>query len=133
MPLTNPSNTALQKSNNLSDLADATIAWANLGASQSLSANSGWIKLPNGLILQWQTYTAASQSFTAGTPYTFNITFPIAFNTVYNVVGCLLGGANNSANGVQFEALTTTKVTARIIMNTTNTTVASFRVFAMGI
>ncbi|MBE9210240.1 hypothetical protein IQ244_27830 [Nostoc sp. LEGE 06077] len=133
MPLTNPNTTALQKNNNLSDLADAAIAWANLGASQSLAVNAGWIKLPNGLILQWQTYTAASQSFTGGTPYTFNITFPIAFNTVYNVVGCLLSGANNSANGVQFESLINTRVTARILMNTTNTTIVSFRVFAIGI
>ncbi|BBD60596.1 hypothetical protein NIES2109_33950 [Nostoc sp. HK-01] len=124
---------ALQKANNLSDLANALAAWGNLGADQSLAANSGWIKLPNGLILQWKTHTAASQSFTGGTPYTFTITFPIAFNTAYHVVGCLQGGSNNSANGVQFESLSTTGCTARIIMATTNTTVAIFRVIAIGI
>ncbi|MBE9210505.1 hypothetical protein IQ244_29185 [Nostoc sp. LEGE 06077] len=133
MPLTNPVTTALQKANNLSDLASIASAWANLGADQSLGANSGWIKLPNGLILQWQTYTAASQSFTGGTPYNFNITFPVAFNTVYHCVGSLSNGANNSAVGVHFQALSTTGVTARVNFSITNTTIAAFRVFAIGI
>lgn len=133
MPLHNPDITALQKANNLSDLVNALTAWNNLGADQSLAANAGWAKLPNGLILQWQTRTLPSQTFIGGTNYSFGIVFPIAFNTAYHVVGSLQSGANNSASGVQFEGLSATGCTARIIMATTNTTIASFRVFAIGI
>lgn len=124
---------SLKKANNLSDLTNAATAYTNLGAAQSLAADSGWTKLPNGLIIQWQTFTAASQSFTAGTPYNFAITFPVTFNTVYHCVGSLANGANNSAVGVHFHTLTTSGVTARVNYSTTNTTIASFRVIALGI
>lgn len=123
---------ALQKANNLSDLANVATAWANLGASQSLAANSGWIKLPNGLILQWQTYTGTSQSFTGGIVYTYNLTFPIAFNTVYSVVGCQIIGVN-AANCLTFESLSNTGVSAKILYALTNTTTVGFRVFAIGV
>lgn len=161
MPLTNPSNAnslnfspegtigankvqaaiaeaaaeALQKSNNLSDLADAAIAWANLGASQSLAANSGWIKLPNGLILQWRRFTVPAQQFVGGTIYNFDITFPISFNTVYQCLGCqnTTMPATFFMNLI-FDTLTNSKITAKIVYETTLASASpNFTVFAIGI
>lgn len=122
---------ALQKSSNLSDLANAATAWLNLGGAQSLSAN-GWTKLPNGLILQWRTLVVASQTFNGGVFYTFNITFPISFNTLYCHFGCLASGLNIGTS-VSFENPTISQVTATLIYQSTTTTAPSFKVFAIGI
>ncbi|OCQ96080.1 hypothetical protein BCD64_12045 [Nostoc sp. MBR 210] len=135
MPLTNPNTAALQKANNLSDLANAASAWLNLGANQSLADNAGWIKLPNGLILQWRRFTVASQQFTGGTIYNFDITFPIAFNTVYQCVGCqnTTMPATFFMNLI-FDSLTNSKVTARIVYQTTLASASpTFTVFAIGV
>lgn len=131
MPLTNPSTSALLKANNLSDLASITSAWANLGASQSLGAN-GWMKLPNGLILQWRTFNGSSQTFNAGSFYFFDILFPISFNTIYACIGSQISGLNTGLS-TTFESQTNSKVTATVIYQNTTSTVASFRVFAIGI
>lgn len=157
MPLTNPSNAnnlnftpggtigadkvqaaileaaaeALQKSNNLSDLANASAAWSNLGAAQSLGAN-GWQKLPSGLIIQWRTFTGSNQVLNANTYYTSVITFPIAFNSVYVAVGCQIGGLGAGMSH-SFEGLNNSQVSAVTICTNTITTTLSFRVIAIGI
>ena len=60
------------------DYADLKVALADFtGANVSLTEN-GYQKLPSGLIIQWGSY-----SYTGGGIKPF--TFPIAFNTVYNV------------------------------------------------
>lgn len=68
-----------------------TIAFAALSGdnlvdvARSLTAN-GYVKLSNGLIIQWGTSTsiAVNSSIT--------VTFPIAFTTVFNVVAGRFGG-----------------------------------------
>ena len=51
-------------------------AVANLGAANQLLANTGYQKLPGGLIIQWGTYSLAAKEGS-----TQAITFPVAFPT----------------------------------------------------
>lgn len=120
---------ALQKANNLSDLASVSDAWNNLGAAQSLAAN-GWTKLPNGLILQWQTISIPSQLFNAGITYQFANLFPISFNSCYLVIGSQSAGI--IANGPR---LTATNSQSFVAFNYTSQTTSSvsFMVFSIGI
>ncbi|MBD2491141.1 hypothetical protein [Aulosira sp. FACHB-615] len=131
MPLTNPNTTALQKANNLNDLANAASAWLNLGADQSFSTNSGWFKLPNGLIYQWRAIDVASQSYAPATIYAASAIFSVAFNTIYSWVGSQTNGAIING-GYRVEA-TNTQTTVRYQFNNSVTTTANFKVFALGI
>ncbi|MBD2303763.1 hypothetical protein [Nostoc sp. FACHB-190] len=130
MPLTNPNTTALQKANNLSDLANAASAWLNLGAAQSIGAN-GWTRLPSGLLLQWQTVSIPSQPYTGGLVYFAVTPFPVAFNTVYAAFACQSGGSFNN-NGFSMGFSTTQSTISYQFSSSVNTSI-SFRVFSIGI
>lgn len=126
------SSEALQKSNDLSDLTNKSTAWNNLGAAQSLGA-SGWTKLPNGLILQWRRFQSPTANFAANTTYSYDVVFPIAFNTVYSCVGNISNGFATYPK-FDFGSLTTSRVTVYINYPGTITNgFAVFTVFATGI
>ncbi|MCC5644810.1 hypothetical protein LC607_18065 [Nostoc sp. CHAB 5824] len=112
--------------------SSAKIPTAQLGFLQSLGA-SGYVRLPNNLLIQWAEYTVPSQSFTASTFYTFPISFPLAFSQVYQCVGCQAAGNSVSSVSLTFESLSTTQVVATIAYGTTIVTSPKFRVFAVGI
>jgi hypothetical protein len=72
-------------------------------------APNGWTKLPNGLIMQWGVVTVAASSDES-------VSFPIPFNTVFNVViteaETIGRGTNQSHNlFIKFNSLTNTEFT----------------------
>lgn len=65
----------------LLDDANATAAWATLGGTQSLGVN-GYVKLPNGFIIQWGNSSQAISDYNQG----LTITFP----TLCRAVSCIV-------------------------------------------
>jgi hypothetical protein len=79
------------------------------------SAANGYVKFPNGLIMQWAKGT--SVAIAANSAATVTSTFPLAFTTVYQIV---VAG---------FEVSTTSWPVAatHLVSNTTTTFVTAFR------
>jgi hypothetical protein len=75
------------------------------GANQSLGT-SGYQKLPGGLIIQWGVTANISGNSSVV------VTFPIAFTTLYSVVGGKFGGSASQDGGSGLLSATTTTVTA---------------------
>lgn len=89
----------------LGDLSTKTLA---TDMASSLVGN-GYQKLPNGLIIQWGTFTASTSGYT-------DLTFPIAFpNVLLAIVGSIQQStANNTGPNFNMALKTTTKVPAGI-------------------
>jgi hypothetical protein len=86
----------------------AAAAFANIAVTASSLATTGYIKLTNGLLLQWGQYTSATSVDTAAT-----ITFPTAFPTAcftFVCSGVFTGTYTNSIDSwvLQKETATTT-------------------------
>ena len=82
---------------------------ARLTDFASVTAASGYQKLPSGLIIQWGT----ASGFT-GSPFAaVNITLPIAFTTaLYSVIASSQGGGISCATGGGLTSISVTNSTA---------------------
>ena len=106
----------------------------NLGQFTLLSGDSGYIKFPNGVILQWGSGSIAGGGSASGT---VTVNYPIAFpNTFFQAVACPRDMSGGTSSGMSFYAnyqsgttqLSTIKVSAvgSAVGN------LSFRYFAIG-
>lgn len=84
------------------------------------SAASGWVKFPNGIIMQWARGT--SVSVPANSAATVTSTFPLAFTTVYQII----------VAGFEVTTATWPVATPRLVSNTTTTFVTAFRNMSNG-
>lgn len=87
-------------------VADKAITPANLGALFGRSvADSGYQKLPGGLMLQWGEYLENGTPLPAGGNVVRNISFPTAFSACFKVIACtrhnyvLVAPVNAGPNG----------------------------------
>lgn len=90
--------------NNLSDLASLSTTLANLGLTQSL-AQPGYVKLPGGLILQWQGNSTSSGTANPNAAVTWPIAFP---NNCFAAFACVSGNGGSGFTAEVFSFTTTT-------------------------
>ena len=89
------------------------------------NSSSGYLKLPNGLYIQWGYYNGGS-AFSYKT-----ITFPIAFpNYCFSCVGSIATGWNNPANPPYYAVMSLTRSN---FVNYTSSDIPDFRYIAIGI
>lgn len=92
------------------DYADLKVALADFIGTNVNLANSGYQKLPSGLIIQWG-MSAGVLLNTIGT-YTYSVTLPIAFpNNVFCAVASHVGTSSALSSGVSINGFTNTQVT----------------------
>lgn len=94
----------------------------------SIIGNSGYSYMPNGLLMQWGTYTG---TIAAGGG-TLNVTTPIAFptNCLYSGVSVVLAGVNNQVITPFIVATTVSNIL--ITNNDLDSTITQLRWFAIG-
>lgn len=104
---------------NTLNAVNGAISTNTFSLGTSSVSSTGYSRLPNGLLYQWGTASATSSS-------TGNLTFPVAFSTVYSLVATANQTATYAAGVI---ALSTTGATIR----TANTTSATVYWMAIGV